>query len=227
MQLRVKSLRHTILLTVPEEATLSVLKAQLPVAEWTNKQFLHQSRIIPDTVSLSSLGVRQDSELMIVSTHNPVDAQVVFLSHMDFRFCHFCPYTTTIAELRQVCSQRLSSDLDSLHLYFNKELLPDQLLLSALGSRPAIEVVISRKQGRPTEGYYEMFIKELTGKTHCLRVNDSVTMREVKEILGEKEGVAHYTYRIIFAGKQLSDESTIASIGAGKDSTFHAVHRLR
>jgi len=225
MQLRVKSLRSTRLVTVPEEATLSVLKAQLPVAEWRNKQFMHRSRIVPETVTLSSFGVGQ-GELLIVSTRSTEDLQFVYLNHMNFHFCHFCPNTTTIAELRQFCSQRLFSALDSLHLYLNKEFLPDTLLVSTLGYRPAIEVVINKKQ-RPTEGSYQLFVTELTGKTHCLNIDIWATIGEVKEILGEKEGVAPFTYRIIYAGKQLSDESTIASVVVGNKSTFHVVRRLR
>lgn len=227
MQLRVKSLRYTHLITVQEEARLSAVKTQLPVAEWTNKQFLHHGLIVAETVPLSSFGVQEGSELLIVSIRSGVDRRVVFLNHEHFRYCHFCSDTTTIAQLRQVCSQKLPTDLDSLHLYFNKELLADSLLVDTLGYKPDIEVVISKKQRKFTSGSYQMFIKELTGKTHSLDVYYSTTISEIKELLGEREGLPPFTLTIVFAGKQLSDESTLSSIGAGRKSTFHMIRRLR
>lgn len=227
MKLRVKSLRRTYLITVPEEANLTVVKGLLPETEWTAKHFLFQGMVLPETAALSSLGVCPEGELLIVSSCSTIDQLVVFLNHTNYRYCHKYDAATTIEDLRQACSTRLSYDITCIHLSFQSEVLPDHLLVSTLGFQPTLNVVISKRPHKPIEGNYQMFIKELTGKTHCLNVDYGTTIGEVKDLIAEKEGVESFALRIIFAGRDLRDESTIASIGAGKKSTFHAVRRYR
>ena len=227
MNLRVKSLRRTYLISVPAEANLTVVKSLLPETEWTNKQFLFQGKALSEATALSSLGVGQEGELLIVSSCSPIDQPVVFLKHMNYRFYHKYHAATTIADLRQVCSTLIHYDITYLHLSLQDEILPDHLLVSTLGFQPTLEVVTSKRPYRRIEGNYQMFIKELTGKTHCLHVDYSTTFGEIKDMIAVKEGLEPLTLRIIFAGKDMRDESTIASSGAGKESTFHAVRRYR
>lgn len=225
MELRVKSLRRTYVITVPEEANLTVVKTILPETEWRDKQFLCYGTAISEETALSSLGI--SPELLIVSSCSVINQPVVFLKHVNHRFYHKYHATTTIAELREVCSTRISYDITYLHLSLYGQILPDHLLISALGFKPTLDIVTSRKPHKPIEGDYQMFIKELTGKTHCLNVDYTTTIGEIKGMIGDKEGVEPFTLRIIFAGKDLGDDRTVASIGAGKESTFHAVRRYR
>lgn len=69
----------------------------------------------------------------------------------------------------------------------------------------------------------QIFVKTLSGKHITLEVEPTDKIEDVREQIEDKEGVATYLQRLIFAGKELDDGNTLQDYSIQKDSTIHLV----
>uniref|UniRef100_A0A915DQ33 Ubiquitin-like protein NEDD8 n=1 Tax=Ditylenchus dipsaci TaxID=166011 RepID=A0A915DQ33_9BILA len=70
-------------------------------------------------------------------------------------------------------------------------------------------------------------VKTLTGKEIELDVDASDRVERVKEKIEEKEGIPPPQQRLIFSGKQMADDKTVAEYKVVAGSVLHLVLALR
>jgi ubiquitin-like protein Nedd8 len=73
----------------------------------------------------------------------------------------------------------------------------------------------------------QIFIKTLTGRKQQFNFENESTVLSVKQALQEKEGIQVDQIRLIFSGKQLSDEKTLQEYNVTAGGTIHMVLQLR
>ncbi|KAL5705293.1 hypothetical protein ACHQM5_023618 [Ranunculus cassubicifolius] len=75
-------------------------------------------------------------------------------------------------------------------------------------------------------GSMQVFVKGLSGNTITLGVDPFDTVNVIKEMIEEHDGMHIDQQRLIFAGKQLEGQRTLADYNIQKGDTIHLVLRL-
>mmetsp|Transcript_1046 Transcript_1046/g.1277 ORF Transcript_1046/g.1277 Transcript_1046/m.1277 type:complete len:436 (+) Transcript_1046:86-1393(+) len=144
----------------------------------------------------------------------------------------------TIRDLKKFVCDKEGIPIDQQRLIFDGEYLTDinTLMHYNITQGSTLHLVLqlpgiissrSSKNDVNKKADMEVFVKNLTGKTITMCVSSDDTIRDLKELISDKEGIPIDQQRLIFYGRQLEDKHTLTHYSITKESTLHLLLRLR
>mmetsp|Transcript_99083 Transcript_99083/g.317845 ORF Transcript_99083/g.317845 Transcript_99083/m.317845 type:complete len:842 (-) Transcript_99083:58-2583(-) len=133
----------------------------------------------------------------------------------------FVPAGATILDVKRQVQERTGQLPEQQRLIAQGKQLDDAALVADVTVDPPVLFVIPQRVLKPIT----ITIKLITGKAFEMQVDEKDKVEDVKLKIKHSEDLEPERQRLIFAGKQLENEKTLAEYGVAEGSTLHLVLR--
>ncbi|KAK1438155.1 hypothetical protein QVD17_03958 [Tagetes erecta] len=205
--------------TISDVKLLLVRKLAIP---WDQQVLIFNKLVLGDSGTLFDFSINTKSTLMLLRKARVTIRLFIKTLNGEIITLDVKP-SDTIETIKGMISMKVSIARDEQELIFNGMVLDNDDTLADYQIKQESTLTLMRF----SSGFMRVFIETGSGKTISLDVKPSDTLHQLKVKIFNSEGFRPCEQRLIWEGKQLLDDATVADYHIPKESIIHVVLRLR
>lgn len=225
MEIFVKNItgKNIILQVEPNDTILNV-KTQIQKKEGISivqQRLVFAGKQLDDKTTLFDNNIQNGFTLHLIL--KPISEIRLFIKFSKNTFNLNIGDSETVGKLKELIEEKEKIPINKQKLYFNGIELEDnnrKLSDYEIKNDDSVSLVSLIQE-------IQVFVKTLNNKSITLKVKLENTVKDLKELIKEKEGHKVEEQRLNFNGKELDNSKTLFEYGVQSESTFHCVTRLK